>query len=532
MFLRLVIPSNDRIILPDIHGRHPSQPQTPSLEPESPLLSRAVVPIRENGTVPPGITKPNPSFHFLVRGSTGSPSLCRTISSAMILNYPPPTLIDNGESSSRRIGRGTQRTNAIPVINRYLTDKRFKDNDVVLIVNSDDFWFQLPPELMLQRFHALLRKNNDKLKKVYGTVEEEGTPTSDTIQKHSQRIIFGASKNCRQSRLYDPACIAVPPSTLYPDIYGPHTDRSKDKSKNRPRWLDSGVVIGLAGDMRRLYSQASQLAGHGGLAISEQQIMTLIFGEQEYVRELERQISPPSQLRRLAEALGIVDRLDISQIRLGIVPEQRYDYSMGLDYESELFFTTSYSENDIEWLYFNNITKLLSVQLEHKVPRESRLNLPADIEGYTDTPFPRPSNNEISKTWPPYNPRVDFVPNKTWHEVPLAVNVHSTSIPALLNINSMTVRSNSLSVWWKQMWYHPWFRAMLRRYIRFPRGTSSAVASMLGASEAWDMRGGVGGVWTANNEWMAWSEICEGFEEEIFGDGLGPWGSENDDDDN
>ncbi|KAK7542034.1 uncharacterized protein J3D65DRAFT_196605 [Phyllosticta citribraziliensis] len=43
-----------------------------------------------------------------------------------------------------------------------------------------------------------------------------------------------------------------------------------------------------------------------------------------------------------------------------------------------------------------------------------------------------------------------------------------------------------------------------------------------------DRRGGAGGVWTQQGEWLAWGDVCRGMEEEVFAadDGWGEWGEE------
>jgi hypothetical protein len=37
----------------------------------------------------------------------------------------------------------------------------------------------------------------------------------------------------------------------------------------------------------------------------------------------------------------------------------------------------------------------------------------------------------------------------------------------------------------------------------------------------------VGGVWTDNDEWLDYVEICAGYEDEIFDDDKGLWGEED-----
>jgi hypothetical protein len=138
-------------------------------------------------------------------------------------------------------------------------------------------------------------------------------------------------------------------------------------------------------------------------------VLQEIFGQQEYLQELERRNTATSWLTLIAEKLSVFDAADISSIRLKPVPNRRCDYSLGVDYESPLFFTMSYSENDVEWLHFDDIFKLSAVQMEHQVPREPRLTLPRDIENCQNPFFPGQVRT-VNMT-PPYSDAIDFLPH-------------------------------------------------------------------------------------------------------------------------
>ncbi|PGH30617.1 hypothetical protein GX50_06611 [[Emmonsia] crescens] len=530
--------------IPDISELYPTQPVTSLAGDEiSPATNPPAPKLNQDGTFPSGLTKPNPSFHLIIRGPQKNPGICRTIFTAMILNYPPPTVLYLGyplqEEGKPKLGKLDKPL----VMHRYLTKSRhMKDNDVILIIDDNETWFQLPPGVMLQRFHDMLKMNNEKLRWRYGSVPGRLTKTAHpgtlkSTQRYSQRIIFAADKVCRPDRPYDASCYAVPYSNLPPDIYGPLTDTGKNMARNRPRWLNSGSLIGIVGDVKRLYEHAAEINSKNVPPADEQQVLAKIFGEQEYSRELDRRFTRPNWYTRMGELFGILQRIDISRIFVKLTPGHRYEFAIGLDYKSQLFFTMSpYSHHNLEWLNYNNGSQLSSAQLNHGVPRESRLNLPADIPR-CENPFvpPHPLTAQVP---PPYNASVDYLPspqNESWYTIPLATDVHSTSIPALLQTNITTTTSadpnlnpDPLHLWWQRMWYHPWSRALLRKYMRAPRGPIAAHAAMRGGgTEAWDMRGGKGGVWTGKDEWVDWATVCKGVEGGVFGnDGLGKWGEE------
>ncbi|OJD12545.1 hypothetical protein AJ78_06872 [Emergomyces pasteurianus Ep9510] len=532
------------IVLPDISELYPTQPVTSFAGGDiSPAINHPPPRLNEDGTFASGTTNSHPSFHLIIRGSQKNPGICRTIFSAMVLNYPPPTVLDMDDPTPEEGKPKLGKLDKPLVMHSYLTKStHMKDDDVILIIDDSETWFQLPPQIMLQRFHDMLIKNDEKLRWRYGSVPVKLTKNADlgsftSTQRYSQRVIFAADKVCRPNRPYDASCYAVPYSTLPPDIFGPLTDAGTSEDHNRPRWLNSGSLIGLVGDVKRLYERAAEINSIARIPRDEQDVLAQIFGEQEYARELDRRFTRPNWYIRMGELFGIIPRIDISRIFVSLTPGRRYEFAISLDYKSQLFFTMSpHSHYNLEWLNYNNLSQVSSAQLIHRVPRESRLNLPEDISK-CENPFnpPHPLTTQIP---PPYNSSVDYLPspeNESWFTIPLATDVHSTSVPALLQANipsspatQLDPNPDLLHVLWQRMWYHPWSRALLRKYMRASQGPIAAHAAMQGGGTAgWDTRGGSGGVWTGNDEWVDWTTMCKQTEEGVFGDdGFGKWGEE------
>ena len=143
----------------------------------------------------------------------------------------------------------------------FLSDRsKVKDDDLILIVDGYDVWFQLPPEIMIRRYHKMVKEADEHLRGRYGMVTEgkPGDGTADRVQKYTQKVIFGADKLCWPNPAADPACAAIPYSTLPKDVYGADTDKEKEGFHNRPRYLNSGNVIGPAADVRAIYQYALQ----------------------------------------------------------------------------------------------------------------------------------------------------------------------------------------------------------------------------------------------------------------------------------
>ena len=77
------------------------------------------------------------------------------------------------------------------------------------------------------------------------------------------------------------------------------------------------------------------------------------------------------------------------------------------------------------------------------------------------------------------------------------------------------------------MWFSFNSRALLRRYIRSTQSKEAAYAAATGGQTWWDTRGGRGGVWTDKATWMEWGQVCKKTEDEVFADGKGRWGRED-----
>lgn len=450
----------------------------------------------------------------------------------MILGYPPPTLIGYGHDKPG----ATEFERTVEQITRvrdYLKNSRFvKDRDFVLIVDAQDVFFQLPPRVLVQRFQDLLRKNNRKLEKKYGyaTVERPNGDLPDLVQKYTQRVLFGASKLCYSASKSDPGCLSVPESTLPPDTYGWKTDVHPDGHLNRPRWLNPGAVIGQAADLRLIYDEVLRVMEQRPKKHGDYQALSQIFGRQEVVRELERLRTVNGAKEWVYSMLGISDAVNIDGISVRLETGHRYEYGIGVDYESQLFFNQILSRNDVEWIRFNNITKTSLLQGQFGVPREHRLLLPEDI-AVLPNPFNQTRFAKEQTTVPEYNATLDKLPNPkehSWSDIPLMTNPHSASIPVLAHLNGDPKLRN---VWWEKMWFFPWARALLRRYVRSSHGFDAAQSALLGGQDWWDMRGGRGGLWTDDENWVTLSEVCEGQERDLFDDDLGPWAKENGDPD-
>ena len=506
---------------------------------EIPLLDGANLDRLRNGTVPSGLKKTNPSFHLVIPASESNANLCKTLLSSFVLSYPSPTLVNYGKLfDGEGWDNGTHIGKIQGTYDFLSTARHVKDDDLVLIIDGYDVWFQLPPQIMIKRYHKMMDNADKRLRTRYGMApaEKHGKGTNkEPTQRYSQKVLFAADKICWPNPTDDPACAAVPYSTLPKDTYGPDTDKDPKAFHNRPRFLNSGTVIGRVADVRAVYKSAIRKIEENRGTIGDQFVFAEIFGEQEYQREILRLTAQGPGGRWLdwiSNALGNTESPLLANRTINnmtVVPGKDYELGIGLDYESGLFQTMTHSDGDIEFISYND-TSILS-HIEEKHPSLGSLPdwLPMDIQR-ANPPFTYSSPGNQSDFRKeglllPWSEKLDAVSKEPeWSEVSLATNVYAGSIPTLLHFNG---DKSPLSSWWPRMWFSSKSRALLRRYIRSTQSKEAAYAAATGGKTWWDTRGGRGGVWTDHATWMEWGQVCKKTEDEVFADGKGRWGKED-----
>lgn len=508
----------------------------PELVGEAPLVDNHNPQKIMNASEMIGLKKMNPSFHLLIAASKSNSLLCKTLLSSFVLGYPSPTLINFGKVFEGEGWDNGTHAGKIRGVYNYLSEgKDMKDDDLVLIIDGFDVWFQLPPEIMIRRFHNMLFEADGRLRKRYGMIMQEKDGNFDAkerVQRYTQKVIFGADKICWPNGLEDPACAAVPYSTLPKHVYGPETDKDSDSYLTRPRFLNSGAVIGQVAAVRAIYEYAvNKVENDGRGAVGDQFVFAEIFGEQEYQREIKRQAAQGAGGRWLD---WVSDTVGLSESPLAtnktinnmtVVPGQNYEFGLGLDYGSELFQTMTHSWDDVEFIRYNDSEALTDIQEKHPSLSSVPFALPSDLQQIED-PFwfssPGHHSNESQDViLLPFSEKLDIAgEGPTWEEVPLATNLFADSIPALIHLNG---DKSILDTLWPSIWFHPYTRALLRRYVRSPQGPIAAHAAATGGRTWWDTRGGRGGVWTDRETWMSWGEVCRKTEADVFADGRGTW---------
>lgn len=358
-----------------------------------------------------------------------------------------------------------------------------------------DIWFQLRKEVFISRYHAINAAANERLRKRLGRAAD--------VEDLKQTIVFGAGKRCAPNQVHTVACYPIPESPLPEDLYGANTDTIMGRNKYtslRQRYLNSGYIIGPKSDMRKMFARAWDKVqattdhmdfdnGSGGSDFmyhgSDQSIFNDMLGEQEFQREVmrRRHLSLADKARgrgkapkqTYIEGTLVDDPLNPSFHHQVMEHKDGKpdEFSMGLDYFSELGQQTVNAEDDARYITYSGDIEEQTSSNRHPFDCPSRVTgvLPADILNGS--------------------PMLDDKPAE-WRDQPLYTNMCLNVIPAMMHHNG---DKNAREYAWQGMWVQPHAR--------------NAVANMEGTPAA-HIAGGAD---------MSWGELCPAdFDGEIFRD--------------
>ncbi|CAI6315280.1 unnamed protein product [Periconia digitata] len=488
--------------------------------------------------VPSHLNKATPNFHLVMPALEDGIDFCKTSLSAMILNYPPPTIVGLNE----RFGSEAQKEKAqLKEIHRYLTnDKLVNDEDMMLIVDGKDTWFQLPSDVLIKQYQNLLEDANRRLDRLYGN-------------RYKQTIVFGAKKICRDDEI---ACHHVPEPMLPFDVYGKKT--GKDKSTMLAKHIDSTMLMGPVKDIRRLYGEAVRIIEERkSQFMTVHSVMATIFAKQQMARNMHRgQFKITQATNNLFNWLHPSFSNSITALKeheQGLTLEEGHEYEMmiGLDYAHALFQPFEYSAHE-ELLSLRHDGSTDLSKLHHPGTSTPPLTVPIALHN-TLLPYWTPDhtrNNPSPNEKPVYIDHLEFQQNidnlpdreTPWTSTALVQNTYTGTIPAAFHIDdresfslpglaaiSDNTPPHAPNISWTSFWYSGHERALLRNYFRLSQSSVGYHNVAVGGDRLWDQRGGRGGVWTAKEGlWLPWGEVdgvCGSVDllDKIFTDGKGVW---------
>lgn len=335
------------------------------------------------------------AVHLLMPSTIVNDLLCKSMFSAAINNYPHPIILNYKHPV--RVAKEAHFLK-LGAIKKYLESDDVEPEDIVLVFDAFDIWFQIDFERLIARYYKL--QDEEKVRK--------GATYSETV-------IFGADKGCWPNLLTSAACTKVPNSTLPDNIYGPKTDT--DTFRNRPRWLNSGTIIGPASVMRKIFNRA--VLAKGNKFFSDQLVLADIWAE--------------------------------------------FDLPIIVDYQSVLFQTLTHSHYDVAFLYQDQIEEGEVITGPILDPITGGISTnggqkndnPLDyFDILQNTPLTLSVFRNLTRAWRQTDRHT------AWNRI-------SGNVPAVIHLNG---DKSCLKTWWHKMWWvhdrgsdHQWLRL---KYVR------------------------------------------------------------------
>lgn len=362
---------------------------------------------------------------------------------------------------------------------------------MVLMIDGHDVWFQLRPEVLMGRYLDINKAANDRLKKQFG-------PALMKEHNISQTIIFGAEKYCWPNEHNTAHCYAVPESPLPRDTYGVNTDHGY--KNNRPRWLNSGTVMGPVGDMRRLFEHVHQLwldePNNPGM---DQYYFGELFGQQEVQRHM---------LRNSSEWIHTFEWYEPQDLVAPKWPSDgQTEFHIGLDYGSTMFQTLNVAWDDLSFVRYNGQDDIFEIQKSLGIKPSRKVGMPADVSSSRP---PMVMNGEM---FPSSGMGRSNVTCAQWGDAPLCTNFRSEAVPVAVHHNGDKSGMESM---WKKMWFLPSAKEALQRNS-VAHGGPIVLGSRRGNRRSWwAMRRGHKGGWSDSGVWLSWESLCSEHEGEIY----------------
>jgi hypothetical protein len=149
----------------------------------------------------------NARLHLLVPATSSNADFCKLLLSAQILGWPSPILInwahpEEKDPYKQHIAKVQGILDYLYTIEPAGQNATYQE-DLVLIIDGYDVWFQLRQDVLIRRYYDIIRRADERTIKDYG---EELFREKDM----RQTIVFGPDKICWPIDYSRPACWAVP----------------------------------------------------------------------------------------------------------------------------------------------------------------------------------------------------------------------------------------------------------------------------------------------------------------------------------
>lgn len=396
-------------------------------------------------------------------------NLCKVIMSAVALGYPLPTLLNWGGEFNRPewhfSGSHIAKLESLSAVIEELLDNGGDDaheDDIALMIDAYDLWFQLPPSVLIQRFEQLNAEADGRNRKRWEDASATSGWADFPIPPPRQEIIVTSAKDCSPGpdSGSDPHYDLWPESPMPRDLYGEGTDEltpptwdaARKYRKIRPRCVNSGVIMGTMGALRRALRRCREkvdmTARNGRQLWSDQALIGEVIGDQEawrhWVTELAQTWDGTGARHSLSRRDAFVDT-----VAQAAMDGTHFEFGIGLDYNFSTIPPTCSAEEDGYFVQLND-TDAVELLSEHAgVPDDIRVRgVPPELQnsGLNADPF-----SDID--WSREQLYTDFYFGTT------LVGIHHNAwIDGL--------KSRRLKNWWSRMWYYPRLRGLVKRSLQ------------------------------------------------------------------
>ncbi|KAM0227797.1 hypothetical protein ACHAPO_011275 [Fusarium lateritium] len=429
------VPDMPEVDTPEVDTPDVDTPDVPGVPEVLEVPDTVEVPAIPVSPHPPKMPKTvsNRRLVILLPANAPGVNLCKAMVTAIALGYPTPVIINWGKSGSHlaKIGGVLDYLDWAVRLKSGHRDHLGMD-DLIMVADSSDSWFQLPPDVLIQRYHDLNAEADARLQK-------EWTGSSEMPMK--QTIMVSAQKRCwpRAKSGTNLHCTDLPESPLREDLYGPDTDKDPEMRMVdvRPKYINSGAFIGPVGDMRRYFRRAQEryVAGkaiQGDHFYSDQGFFGEIWAEQEIWRTWRRELG---------------DQIDLHQ-NASIMVRDQFEYHVGLDYYQTISIPTVFEEDDGDIVNLNNQTQIAERSKELEIEPARLGPVPDEIRN-AKNPIARLLSEEERQglDWGDMNFYADFFTTA------IPVNIHHNA-----HINNLKSRR---VLWWPRMWFFPYLRDLV-----------------------------------------------------------------------
>lgn len=401
-------------------------------------------------------------------------NLCKSIMSAVALGYPLPTLLNwDGEFNRPEwhfAGSHIAKLESLlAVIEETLggaqVDGGADDDDLAVLVDAYDIWFQLPPSVLIQRYHQLNNEANERLRK-----EWQAAGSAFPVSPPKQSIIVTTAKDCQPDSESgsDPHYDHWPQSPMPRDLYGEGTDQvlpllfdpARKYKKIRPRCINSGMIMGTMRSLRQVLRRCKRkietVARSGRQLWSDQALLGEVIGDQEMWREWMRELGSSWDGSGAKYDLSTLSP-EVRDIAAKALVGEQFEFGIGLDYNFTTIPATCSAEEDGYFVKLDDKKAVKEQSLKAGVPNGARISsTPKELE--LENPIESPLS-EVS-----------------WGKVPLYTDFFFGVAPVGIHHNAYIngLKSWRLNNWWSMMWFYPRLRELVSAHLQPPKSDDDA----------------------------------------------------------